>query len=101
MDDFAKFGINTEYAVIHKDCDSPASCVILSQATGSRTIVHANKNLPEVSLQDFVKLDLGQFKWIHFEVSLERHLILSLFCSRSFILSFTVVKTLIFLTERP
>ncbi|XP_042234571.1 ketohexokinase-like isoform X2 [Homarus americanus] len=67
LEDFAKFDVNTDYAVVHEGCDCPASCVILSVATGSRTIIHANKNLPEVSVEDFDKIDLAAFKWIHFE----------------------------------
>ncbi|XP_045585474.1 ketohexokinase isoform X2 [Procambarus clarkii] len=67
LEDFAKFDVNTDYAVIHEGCDCPASCIILSAATGSRTIVHANKNLPEVSVEDFDKIDLSPFKWVHFE----------------------------------
>lgn len=29
--------------------------------------MHANKNLPEVSVEDFDKIDLSPFKWVHFE----------------------------------
>nr|XP_053650539.1 ketohexokinase-like isoform X1 [Cherax quadricarinatus] len=67
LEDFAKFDVNTDYAVIHEGCDSPASCIILSAATGSRTIVHSNKNLPELSVEDFNKIDLSAFQWVHFE----------------------------------
>lgn len=44
----------------------PVSSVLLSMATGSRTIVHY-RDLPEYSFQDFAKLDLQAFDWLHFE----------------------------------
>ncbi|XP_060789798.1 ketohexokinase-like isoform X3 [Neoarius graeffei] len=38
-----------------------------NQTSGTRTILHMNRNLPDVSADDFSKVDLSQFKWIHFE----------------------------------
>ncbi|KAK7084882.1 hypothetical protein SK128_000024 [Halocaridina rubra] len=67
MDDFAKYDVNTEYAVVHEGCECPASCVILSEATGSRTIIHCNKDLPELAVDEFKKVNLSNFSWIHFE----------------------------------
>lgn len=46
---------------------SPASTVISNVTTGSRTILHMTRNLPDVSPEDFAKVDLTQYKWIHFE----------------------------------
>ncbi|KAL8606589.1 hypothetical protein ACOMHN_009474 [Nucella lapillus] len=48
---------------------SPVSVIILNTSTGSRTILHTNKNLRELSVEDFQKLPLssGQYSWIHFE----------------------------------
>lgn len=45
---------------------TPVSSVLLSAATGSRTIVHY-RDLPELSYQDFAALDLQPFDWLHFE----------------------------------
>ncbi|XP_027134752.1 ketohexokinase isoform X3 [Larimichthys crocea] len=45
----------------------PTSVVISNISTGSRTIMHMNRNLPDVTAQDFSKVDLRQFKWIHLE----------------------------------
>jgi len=45
---------------------TPVSSVLLSAATGSRTIVHY-RDLPEFSCQDFAALDLQPFDWLHFE----------------------------------
>jgi len=44
----------------------PVSSVLLSMATGSRTIVHY-RDLPEFSPADFAALDLQPFDWLHFE----------------------------------
>jgi len=44
----------------------PTSYINLSQATGSRTIAHY-RDMPEFSFQDFDRIDLNQFDWIHFE----------------------------------
>nr|XP_027221384.1 ketohexokinase-like isoform X2 [Penaeus vannamei] len=68
LDDFAKYNVDTKCVVVHEDCDCPASCVILSMETGSRTIIHSNKNLPELTVEDFCKVNLSAFRWVHFEL---------------------------------
>ena len=60
-------GILYENCAYHSDCGTPTSCVVLSLKTGSRTIVHARNNLPELDIKDFEKLDLKNYKWVHFE----------------------------------
>ncbi|XP_017022865.1 ketohexokinase [Drosophila kikkawai] len=47
--------------------DPPFSSVILSQDTGSRTIIHCNKDYPQTTWEDFSKIDLSQYGWVHFE----------------------------------
>jgi ketohexokinase len=54
------------HCVTHDNCTLPTSCVILSSSTASRTIVHFRK-LPELTAEDFSKIDVSQFGWIHFE----------------------------------
>ncbi len=44
----------------------PTSYVALSRENGSRTIVHY-RDLPEYHSQDFVRIDLERFDWVHFE----------------------------------
>lgn len=44
----------------------PTSCVLLSLEQGTRTIVH-HRDLPEYSDEDFRRIDLTQFDWVHFE----------------------------------
>lgn len=53
--------------VCHTNCGTPTSSVILNLQTGSRTIVHARNNLPELKVEDFEKLNLSDYRWIHFE----------------------------------
>lgn len=69
VDDFKGYNICINNCVYYEACDAPTSVVIISQTTGSRTIIHSNKNLPELTLDDFKKLDLSQYSWIHFEAS--------------------------------
>lgn len=44
----------------------PTSCVLLSLEGGSRTIVHY-RDLPEYGDDDFRRIDLTSFDWVHFE----------------------------------
>jgi ketohexokinase len=44
----------------------PTSYITLNQQTGSRTIVH-HRDCPEFSFEDFKKIDLTKFDWVHFE----------------------------------
>lgn len=44
----------------------PTSYIALSRHNGSRTIVHY-RDLPEYAFDDFSRIDLGRFDWIHFE----------------------------------
>lgn len=44
----------------------PTSCILLSRATGSRSIVHY-RDLPEYDLASFQAIDLAGLDWIHFE----------------------------------
>ncbi|XP_078365873.1 ketohexokinase-like [Oculina patagonica] len=53
--------------VCHTNCGTPTSCVVLSLLTGSRTIVHSRNNLPELTVTEFEKLNLSDYRWIHFE----------------------------------
>ncbi len=44
----------------------PTSYITVSQRTGSRTIVHY-RDCPEYSFEDFQRLDLSHYDWLHFE----------------------------------
>ncbi|XP_056134880.1 ketohexokinase isoform X3 [Lampris incognitus] len=67
LDDFQKYHIDVSLLSEHAQCSFPASVVISNIATGSRTILHMNRNLPDVTADDFSKVDLSQYKWIHLE----------------------------------
>ena len=59
--------IRYDNCVFHANCGTPTSCVVLSLQTGSRTIVHSRNNLPELEVADFGKINLSNYRWIHFE----------------------------------
>lgn len=59
--------MDLRYAVLQTTGSIPTSTVIINETSGSRTILHAYRNLPDVSAKDFEKVDLTQFKWIHIE----------------------------------
>ena len=63
---FARHRVNASRAVRIPGAVLPTSYILLSEATGSRSIVHF-RNLPEYRAADFLKLDLGGLDWLHFE----------------------------------
>ncbi|XP_068450695.1 ketohexokinase [Clinocottus analis] len=67
LEDFQKFHIDVSLLCEHAQCVLPASVVVSNISTGSRTILHMNRNLPDVTAEDFSKVDLSKFKWIHLE----------------------------------
>ncbi|XP_063039910.1 ketohexokinase isoform X2 [Engraulis encrasicolus] len=67
LNDFQLYGIDISLLLRCPGCTFPASMVISNTTTGSRTILHMNRNLPDVSAEDFCKVDLRQYKWIHWE----------------------------------
>ncbi|XP_063329325.1 ketohexokinase isoform X2 [Pelmatolapia mariae] len=67
LEDFQKYCIDVSLLSEHPQCFLPASMVISNISTGSRTILHMNRNLPDVTAEDFSKVHLHQFKWIHWE----------------------------------
>uniref|UniRef100_A0A8C5G8W4 Ketohexokinase n=1 Tax=Gouania willdenowi TaxID=441366 RepID=A0A8C5G8W4_GOUWI len=67
LKDFQKYRVDVSLVSEHAQCDSPSSVVISNISNGSRTILHMNRNLPDVTAEDFSKVDLHQFRWIHWE----------------------------------
>lgn len=57
-----------DYSAVHTAAHGkvPTSYVSLSRLSGSRTIVHY-RDLPEYQFEDFARIDLHTFDWIHFE----------------------------------
>ncbi|NP_001335995.1 ketohexokinase isoform 4 [Mus musculus] len=67
LDDLRQHSVDLRYVVLQTEGSIPTSTVIINEASGSRTILHAYRNLPDVSAKDFEKVDLTRFKWIHIE----------------------------------
>ncbi|KAF3826432.1 hypothetical protein GH733_008957 [Mirounga leonina] len=55
QDDLRRYSVDLRYTVSQTTGSVPISTVIISEATGSRTILHAYRNLPDVSATDFDK----------------------------------------------
>ncbi|KAH8260918.1 hypothetical protein KR044_000432 [Drosophila immigrans] len=66
LDDLQRRQIGVQHCPM-SERDPPFSSVIIAQDTGSRTIVHCNKNYPYVTWEDFQRIDLSQYGWVHFE----------------------------------
>ena len=64
--DLHDHSVDLQHCVRHDNCRLPTSFVVLSQATGSCTIVHYRK-LDELRLEEFISCPLDNFSWIHFE----------------------------------
>jgi ketohexokinase len=58
--------IDRSHCVRIKGRMTPTSCVLLSRANGSRTIVHY-RDLPELTAAQFRVIDPGGYDWVHFE----------------------------------
>ncbi|NXW52038.1 KHK Ketohexokinase, partial [Nyctiprogne leucopyga] len=65
--DFQRRGVDVTHVAWQPRGDVPCACCIVSADTGSRTIVLHDTNLPDVTAQDFERVDLSQYKWIHWE----------------------------------
>jgi ketohexokinase len=66
LKDLAVYHIDCRHVRYYRDAKVPTSYVLLSEATGSRTIVH-HRDLPEYQADDFLKIDIQPYEWIHFE----------------------------------
>lgn len=69
QDDMQKNKIDFSHCRVMEDGqDCPTSIVILSAESASRTIIHHHNNQDELNIQDFEKLNLEEYSWVHFEV---------------------------------
>ena len=64
--DLKEHGITFNQCPKQEGHKSPNSYIILN-ATGTRTILHTNLGLPELTYEDFQKVDVSKYSWIHFE----------------------------------
>uniref|UniRef100_A0A182P9A2 Carbohydrate kinase PfkB domain-containing protein n=1 Tax=Anopheles epiroticus TaxID=199890 RepID=A0A182P9A2_9DIPT len=67
LDDLCERKIAFDHCVYHRGATVPLSTVWLSLATGTRTIVHSNPDLPELTFEQFQNVNLWDYGWIHFE----------------------------------
>ncbi|CAI5686406.1 unnamed protein product [Oreochromis niloticus] len=67
MADFSQRAIDVSAVVLQVEGQTPCACCVVCPSTGTRTVVLSDTNLPDVTAEDFSKVDLHQFKWIHWE----------------------------------
>ncbi|NXH97941.1 KHK Ketohexokinase, partial [Pachycephala philippinensis] len=65
--DFKRRGVDTAHVAWQPRGEVPCACCLVNASSGSRTIVLHDTNLPDVTARDFERVDLSQYKWIHFE----------------------------------
>jgi ketohexokinase len=63
---FGRYGVDIGQAQRIAGAAMPTSYITLSDANGSRTVIHF-RDLPEYDAAAFARLDLGAFDWLHFE----------------------------------
>lgn len=62
-----KCNIDFSHCPMIEGIGCPTSTALLSLSSGSRTIVHHNPCLPELTSENFEQLHLKDYSWIHFE----------------------------------
>ncbi|XP_075563879.1 ketohexokinase-like [Pelecanus crispus] len=65
--DFQRRGVDLTHVAWQPRGDVPCACCVVSAASGSRTIVLHDTDLPDVTARDFERVDLSRYKWIHWE----------------------------------
>ena len=66
LDDLNHYRIDLSAVKTLHEGKAPTSYVILNRRNGSRTIVHY-RDLPEFGYEDFARIDLRDYRWLHFE----------------------------------
>lgn len=66
LEDLRARGIDTRLVRRIPDAATPLSCITLSRATASRTIVHY-RDLRELDAEDFAQVALAPLHWLHLE----------------------------------
>uniref|UniRef100_A0A3B4G8Y2 Ketohexokinase n=1 Tax=Pundamilia nyererei TaxID=303518 RepID=A0A3B4G8Y2_9CICH len=67
MADFSQRDIDVSAVVLQVEGQTPCACCVVCPSTGTRTVILSDTNLPDVTAEDFSKVHLHQFKWIHWE----------------------------------
>ncbi|RDH82400.1 MAG: ketohexokinase [endosymbiont of Galathealinum brachiosum] len=58
--------INTDLCPVHNNSSTPTSYITLNSHNGSRSIIHY-RDLTELQASYYIKLNLSQYNWLHFE----------------------------------
>ncbi|XP_008297313.1 ketohexokinase isoform X3 [Stegastes partitus] len=67
MADFSRRSVDASAVVWQLDAQTPCACCLVCPSSGTRTVVLSDTNLPDVTAEDFSKVNLHKFKWIHWE----------------------------------
>ncbi|XP_023810906.1 ketohexokinase isoform X1 [Oryzias latipes] len=67
MADFSRRAVDVSAVVWQVKGQTPCACCVVCPPNGSRTVFLFDTNLPDVTLEDFSKVNLHQFKWMHWE----------------------------------
>ncbi|XP_031711628.1 ketohexokinase isoform X3 [Anarrhichthys ocellatus] len=67
MADFSRCAVDVSAVVWQMEGQTPSACCVVCPSSGSRTVLLYDTNLPDVTAEEFSKVDLHQFKWIHLE----------------------------------
>ncbi|XP_026564265.1 ketohexokinase isoform X4 [Pseudonaja textilis] len=67
LSDFQRCKVEVAHLVWQSQGETPCACCLINCRNGSRTVTLYDTNLPDVTAADFEKVDLSQYKWIHWE----------------------------------
>ncbi|XP_054880684.1 LOW QUALITY PROTEIN: ketohexokinase-like [Poeciliopsis prolifica] len=67
MADFLQRAIDVSAVAWQVKGQTPSACCVVCPSSGSRTVLLYDTDLPDVTAEDFSRIDLAQFKWIHWE----------------------------------
>ncbi|XP_029005972.1 ketohexokinase isoform X3 [Betta splendens] len=65
--DFTQHAVDISAVVFQNEGQTPCACCVVCPSNGTRTVVLYDTNLPDVTADDFSKVNLHHFKWIHWE----------------------------------
>lgn len=69
LEDFIDHGVSYENCPVQQGQQFSTSMVIINCQSGTRTILHHPKKMPELQPEYLKSLDLQNYSWIHFEVN--------------------------------
>ncbi|XP_038149138.1 ketohexokinase isoform X2 [Cyprinodon tularosa] len=67
MADFLRRAIDVSAVAWQVKGQTPCACCVVCPPSGSRTVFLYDTDLPDVTAEDFSKINLDQFKWMHWE----------------------------------